>query len=142
MTLNRLISKPGVESHFHIDFEWWEREGRDFRVDVARHLRPEAAHAFASAQSHEKIDLVDAETAEVTLVDKAQYLLREQVRPTNEFITEHTSMVDAVFHLLLANGNRPMTPNELSVQLNRPAQTILRTLGGKVVYKGLRPIYD
>lgn len=142
MTLNRLISKPGVESRFHIDFDWWEREGRDFRVDVARHLRPEAAHAFANAQSNEKIDLIDGETAEVTLVDKAQYLLREQVRPTHEFVSEHTSMVDAVFHILLANGNRPMTPNELSVLLNRPAMTILRTLGGKVVYKGLRPIYD
>ena len=142
MTLNRLISKPGVESRFHIDFDWWEREGRDFRVDVARHLRPEAAHAFANAQSNEKIDLIDGETAEVTLVDKAQYLLREQVRPTHEFVSEHTSMVDAVFHILLANGNRPMTPNELSVLLNRPAVTILRTLGGKVVYKGLRPIYD
>lgn len=142
MTLNRLLSKPGVESRFHIDFDWWEREGRDFRVDVARHLRPEAAHAFASAQSDEMIDLIDGETAEITQVDKAQYLLREQVRPTNEFLGEHTSMVDAVFHILLANGNRPMTPNELSVVLNRPAQTILRTLGGKVVYKGLRPIYD
>ena len=142
MSLNPLLAKPGVESRFHIDFDWWEREGRDFRVDVTRHLRPEAAHAFASAQSGEMIDLVDAETAEVTQVDKAQYLLREQVRPTAEFVTERTSMVDAVFHILLAQGNRPMTPNELSVVLNRPAQTILRTLSGKVVYKGLRPIYD
>jgi hypothetical protein len=35
-----------------------------------------------------------------------------------------------------------MSPNELSALLNRPAQTILRTLAGRVVYKGLRPIVD
>jgi hypothetical protein len=137
-----LLAKPGVDTRFHIDFDWWEREGRDFRVDVTKHLLPDQVETFSGINSGESIDLVDAETGEVTQVDTAQYTLRTKVKPVDTFLNAHTSLVDAVFHLLLVNGNRPMSPNELSTMLNRPAQTILRTLAGRVVYKGLRPMLD
>jgi hypothetical protein len=136
------LAKPGVDTRFHIDFDWWEREGRDFRIDVTKHLLPEYVDSFTGINSGEMIDLVDAETGAVTQVDTAQYTLRTKVKPVDPFLNAHTSLVDAVFHLLLVNGNRPMSPNELSALLNRPAQTILRTLAGRVVYKGLRPIVD
>jgi len=136
------LVKPTLTTRFHIDFGWWEREGRELRVDVQKHLRPEFQEAFAQAQGGEPIDDVDPVTAEVRPVDRAQYLLRTQCKPLAEFLTEHTSLVDAVFHTLLSNGNRPLSPNELSESINRPAQTILRTLAGRVVYKGLRPVFD
>jgi len=50
------------------------------------------------------------------------------------------TLVDSVFRVLLSNGNQPMTAEELGSRLNRPAQTILRTLSGVRVYKGIRPI--
>jgi hypothetical protein len=49
-------------------------------------------------------------------------------------------MVDAVFRTLLANGNEPMTPLDISDVTNRPAETILRTIAGPQVYKGVRPV--
>ena len=48
-------------------------------------------------------------------------------------------MVEAVFRMFLANGNQPMTPEDLSDKLNRPAITIFRTLSGARIYRGLRP---
>lgn len=136
------LVKPTLTTRFHIDFEWWEREARELRVDVQKHLRPEFHDAFAQGQGGETIDDVDPVTAEVRSVDKAQYLLRSQCKPLNEFLTEHTSLVDAVFHTFLSNGNRPLSPNDLGENINRPPQTILRTLAGRVVYKGLRPVSD
>jgi hypothetical protein len=47
--------------------------------------------------------------------------------------------VESVIRLFLTNGNVPMTSNDLSERLHRPAQTILRTLAGSRVYKGIRP---
>jgi hypothetical protein len=44
-----------------------------------------------------------------------------------------------VFRLFLSNGNAPMTSQELGARLKRPPETILRTLAGPRVYKGLRP---
>ncbi|HEX7432989.1 MAG TPA: hypothetical protein VF326_04985, partial [Anaerolineaceae bacterium] len=55
------------------------------------------------------------------------------------FLTEHTTLVDAVFKILLASGNNPISPNQLGKRLGRPADTILKTLGGYTVYKGIRP---
>jgi hypothetical protein len=41
---------------------------------------------------------------------------------------------------MLINGNQPMNAVELSKKIGRPADTILRTLGGQRVYRGLRPV--
>ncbi len=86
------------------------------------------------------IDWVDPETAEVQQVDGVQHVLINHCAKLEDFVTNHTSLVDAVFRTLLANGNTPLTPEELSMRLGRPATTILMTLTGFQVYKGLRPI--
>ncbi|HSM71020.1 MAG TPA: hypothetical protein VK851_05715, partial [Anaerolineales bacterium] len=59
-----------------------------------------------------------------------------------EFLTQQTALVEAAFRLFLTNGNAPMSSTELGERLNRPANTILRTLGGARVYKGIRPISE
>ncbi|MCK4975920.1 MAG: hypothetical protein KAS36_03220, partial [Anaerolineales bacterium] len=55
------------------------------------------------------------------------------------FITKHSTLVDAVFRLFLANGNVPLTISEIGERLGRPPKTILNTLAGARVYRGLRP---
>ena len=55
------------------------------------------------------------------------------------FLDEHTAVVEAIFRVLLANGNTPMSAEELGARLNRPAEIILKTIAGGRVYKGLRP---
>jgi hypothetical protein len=47
--------------------------------------------------------------------------------------------VDAIFRILLVDGNAPKSPEELGLRLNRPADVILKTIAGPRVYKGLRP---
>jgi hypothetical protein len=56
------------------------------------------------------------------------------------YLTAENTLVDSVFRILLANGNSPVSSNELSRRLGRPAQTILRTLSAPRVFKGIRPI--
>lgn len=138
---NALV-KPTLETRFHIDFEWWEREGRELRVDIPKHLRPEYQDAVSSYVGGELVDAVDAETGEVRKVDKLQYLLKSQCKPLPDFLTEHSSLVDVVFHLFLSNGNEPLAASEIAEKIGRPAGTILKTLSGRTVYKGLRPVYD
>jgi hypothetical protein len=54
----------------------------------------------------------------------------------------HSTLVDSVFRIFLANGNTPLTPEDLAEQLGRDPSIILRTLTGPRVYKGLRPCLD
>jgi hypothetical protein len=58
------------------------------------------------------------------------------------FITQQTTLVDSVFRIFLANGNTPLTPEDLAELMGRDATIILRTLSGIRVYKGLRPCLE
>ena len=97
--------------------------------------------SFADWEDDKTVDWIDPDTAEVKPVDALQYTLMTHCALQPGFLTDRTSLVEAVFRLLLANGNRPMTARELSAQLRRPEKTILRTLAGKRVYRGVRPYH-
>lgn len=51
-------------------------------------------------------------------------------------------MVDAVFSVLLANGNEPMTAAELAERIQRTPELITKTFGGAQIYNGIRPLFD
>ena len=133
------LVKPTQQTRFHIDFAWWGEKDRDWRVYLQSLLCPQHQAAIAEMPADALVDFVDPLTAEVQQVDGLQHVLITHCAREPEFITAHTTLVDAVFRTFLANGNTPMTPMELSTQLNRPPDLILRTLTGERVYRGLRP---
>ncbi len=133
------LLKPTVQTPFQIDFAWWEQNDRDWRVYLRSLLCPEHQQALADLQEGAMIDWVDPLTAEVKPVDGIQHALMSHCALQPDFVTEHTTVVEAVFRNLLVSGNQPMSAADLSKKLNRPAETILRTLTGPRVYRGLRP---
>jgi hypothetical protein len=134
------LIKPSLQTPFHIDFDWWQKNERDWHVYLRSLLCAEHQEMFANVQQGEMIDWVDPKTAEVKSVDGIQHTLMSHCARRPEFLTEQTAIVEAVFRLFLTNDNIPMTAEELGARLNRPPQTILRTLSGPRVYKGLRPL--
>lgn len=137
------LVKPTLQTRYHIDFDWWSKNDRDWRVYLHSYLCPEHQVAFANMDIDEKVDWVDPETAEVQRVDGLQNILITHCAKQPEFITQQTTLVDSVFRLFLANGNIPLTPVELADKLGRQQpMTILKTLSGMRVYKGIRPCLD
>ena len=133
------LVKPTLQTPFHIDFAWWRENDRNWHVDLRSLLCEQHQGVFADLPEDQLIDWFDPETAEVRQMDGLQHILISHCAQQDGFLTEHTALVDAVFRLLLASGNTPMSAEELSTQLGRPADTILKTLAGPLVYKGLRP---
>ena len=133
------LVKPTVDTPFHVDFDWWKKNERDWHVYLRSLLCVEHQEAFAGVEEGETIDWVDPVTAEVKAVEGVQNALMTHCVRQPDFLTAHTALVEAIFRLFLANGNMPMTSKELGTRLNRPADTILRTLAGARVYKGIRP---
>lgn len=131
--------KPSLSTRFHIDDEWWRRNEREWRVYLLSHLCPEHRASLESVGDASRIDWVDPETAEVRTVDGIQHALISHCSLQPEYISTHTTLVDAVFRVFLANGNTPLTVSDLAEKIHRPANTILRTLSGVRVYKGIRP---
>lgn len=136
----RLI-KPTLKTPFHIDYSWWERQSRELRVYLQSHLCAEHRAQFESLEDTVEIDWVDPDTAEVQRVDGLQHALITHCAQQPGYLEEHTSLVDSVFRVFLANGNTPLTPVEMAERIGKPAQanTILKTLSGIRIYKGLRP---
>jgi hypothetical protein len=133
------LVKPTPETPFHIDFQWWKQHDSNWRVYLHDCLCEEHQKLFPSLEEDYWVDWVNPETAEVKRMDGLQQVLMTHCARQSGFLTVNTTLVDAVFRAFLASGNVARSPRELSAQINRPADTILRTLAGPQVYKGLRP---
>jgi len=133
------LVKPSVKTPFHIDFDWWKKNERDWHVYLRSLLCPEHQEAFANLDEGQAIDWIDPATAEVKPVDGIQNALMTHCVKQPDFLTDQTALVEAVFRLFLTNGNSPLTSADLGSRLNRQPETILRTLAGARVYKGIRP---
>jgi hypothetical protein len=138
----RQLVRPTVDTKFHIDSAWWERSDREMEVYLLGQLCPEHRAAYADMDAGSKIDVVDAETAEVRQVPGIQHTLITHCARQPGYVTPQTALVNAVFRLFLANGNVPLTPREMEQRLGKPAATILRTLSSPRVYKGIRPFVE
>jgi hypothetical protein len=134
--------RPTVQSHFHIDFNWWQDRDRDWRVFLQSLLCAEHQQAFAELPDDHLVDFIDPVTAEVQQVDGLQHVLITHCAKLEGFISPHTTLVDAIFRIFLANGNVPMTPMELAQISGRSPDLILRVLTGERIYRGLRPLTE
>jgi len=136
------LVKPTINTPFHIDFKWWSRHERDWHVFLHSYLCPEHKEKFRDLTEENFVDWIDPETAEVKRVDELQFTLITHCAKEPSFITYQTTLVDSVFRLFLSNGNVPMSAIEIGEQLGRDANTILRTLSGTRVYRGIRPLIN
>lgn len=136
------LIKPTVETPFQIDFEWWKQHDNNWRIYLYSCLCEEHQEAYSHIENNAYIDSIDPDTAEVHTVDGLQHVLMTHCAKQPDFITQNTALVDGVFRTLLAHANEPKTPKELSDILGKPANTILRTLAGPRVYKGIRPVHE
>ena len=134
--------KPTVHTRLHIDFNWWSQYDNDWRVYLQGFLCPEHQKMFTDFQTSDLVDSIDPLTAEVQRVDGLQHILITHCSRSSGFITERTSVVDAIFKIFLATGNEPQSVLELAEKVNRPPDMILRTMTGGQVYRGIRPILD
>ena len=133
--------RPTVDTKFHIDVTWWQENNRDMRVYVREALCDECREAYKDYQDVGEIDAIDEQTAEVRRVDGLTHVLRTCCSLKPGYITPTTPVVDAIFRTFLANGNQPLSVNELYELLDRrPPALILRMLTAGTVYMGIRPV--
>ncbi len=128
-----------MDTRFYIDYEWWEQTGRDIRLHIQQLCEEFSGIEMGESRPEEIVDWIDPETGEVIRVDRMMYMFLTQCSRHPEYITERTTLIEAVFRALLAAANRPMTPRELGARTGRSPEMILRTLAGQQVYKGIRP---
>ena len=131
------LVKPTLDTPFHIDFSWWRQNDREWLVFLRGLLGEEQEARLAEMNMEDRVDWVDPNTGEVTQMELLQYLLSQHYAQQGE---QGASMIESIFRAFLKNGNSPMSAKQLGEALGRPPQTILRTLAGARVYRGIRPV--
>jgi hypothetical protein len=72
-------------------------------------------------------------------VNGLQHVLHIHCSKQPDYINDDLPLVDAVFRVFLAQGNKPLTSRELGRITGRSPERIVRTLGGRRTYKGILP---
>ena len=133
--------RPTLDTKFHIDLSWWDKNHKDIQLYMRDALCSSCRSDFESFDLDEKIDWVDEETAEVAQVEPLWHTLRACCSQKPGYVTDETPVIDAVFLTFLANGNKPLSVNELyELMPKRPPETLLRMLAGGTTYLGIRPV--
>lgn len=135
------LIKPTLDTKFNIDYSWWDRNAEDLRTYLLSHVLPEQRERIGQSEEQRVVDFIDPETGEVTQLDELQLAIKLAAQNSN-FINPQTSLVDSIFRVFLANGNAPLSPRELAERIGKDAITILKTIGGIRIYKGIRPHLD
>jgi hypothetical protein len=134
------LKRPTPDTKFHIDYDWWEESNLDLRTYLYTRLATDEVTEINL--DREEVDLVDSKTGEVRRVDGFQYMVQAYFRQMPDDFVTNTSLVDAVFCVLLANGNQPMAARDIAGQVQRSPDVILRTFSGPRIYQGIRPIFE
>ena len=133
--------KPTLRTKFHIDFQWWADEGRNFRRALLDQLCAECREAVENDPEPRTMDWIDPDTAQVFTIDQLWHILHTQCAQKPDFLDEDLALTASVFRLFIANDNKPLTSSEIHQQLRKKsAHTILRTIGGRRIYKGIRSV--
>jgi hypothetical protein len=135
------LVKPTLDTKYHIDYPWWEKNTEeDLNTYILSHLLPEQREKLAQTAKSVTMDFIDPATGEVMEVDELGLAIQIAARDPS-FINQQTPLIDSIFRVFLTNGNQPLSANELAERTNRPAATILKTIGGTRIYKGIRPYH-
>ena len=137
------VSRPDTNTLFHIDLTWFEKNGRDLRAEMHAALCDECHAIYPTPADTRSVDRIDPRTGEVTRVDALWECLANHCAHKPEFITLATPLMSAIFRALLANGNNPMSSEQLYKRIGKSnAAGILRVLLSADIENGVVPFYE
>jgi hypothetical protein len=132
--------RPTLETKFHIDFAWWQKEGQNLRAYLQSHACP-GCQELAEAGQDQVFDWVNFETGEVFQIDIMWYLIATHCYDDPTFFDNRVPLTSAIFRAFIVNNNKPMTSIEIHQRIHKQnPETILRTIGSRQVYKGIKPV--
>ena len=85
-------ARVSIDTKFHIEFEWWDKQNKDIRVFMQELLCPESREAVSASSPEQTADVVDMETAEVTQVGPTWEAIRDAMarRPRDDLSLDAT----------------------------------------------------
>ncbi len=134
------IVRPDTNTLFHVDPEWFEKNGRDMREEMYDALCDECRTRYPAPEPR-TVDRINPDTGEVSRVDALWESIADHCGLKPGYIPPTLPLTTAIFRALLANGNQPMSPEQLHRRIGKSNPNgILRLLMGSEVENGVVPV--
>jgi hypothetical protein len=136
------IARPTLETRFHVDWSWFERNHFNAEKVIRDQLTPKVAKRFPVDAPIATVDYVNPQTGEVTPLDALREAIINECQWEPRYLTGDIPLVQAVLRVFLANHNQPLTVIEIAQRLERiDPDPILRVLTSSGVQMGIVPQY-
>ncbi|MDQ4079037.1 MAG: hypothetical protein M3220_22690 [Chloroflexota bacterium] len=134
------LLRPTIDTPFHIDWDWFERNNISMESVIRNQLSEEYQRRFEGQEVHE-VDYIDPATGEVFRVDNLREAILAEGQWEPDYITRSMPLTQAILRIFLASNNQPLTPVELARRLERhDPEAILRVLTASGVSNGVVPV--
>jgi hypothetical protein len=134
------IVRPDTNTPFHVDMEWFDTNGRDLRSEMYGALCEECRVLYPSPADARPVDRINPTTGEISKVDALWECIADHCGLKPTYIPPTMPLTTAIFRALLANGNQPMTSEQLYKRIGKSnPQSILRLLLGAEIENGVVP---
>ena len=128
-----------IDTKFHIDFSWWQQKGQNLRSFLLSHTCPDCQRMAEDSQN-QTFDWISPETGEVYNIDILWHIIQTHCQDDPDFIDSRIPLTSAIFRVFILNNNTPLSPLELHEKIDKKSpDMILRTIGKRQIYKGIRP---
>ena len=131
--------KPTLETKFHIDFSWWQKEGQNLRAFLLSHAC-ESCQEFVNGQP-QTFDWISPVTGEVFQIDTLWHIIHTHCSQDPTYLDKRIPLTSAIFRAFIITDNTPLTAIEVHQKvMKKTPELILRTIGRRQVYKGIKPV--
>ena len=135
------VVRPDTKTLFHIDLDWFKANSRDVHELLYEALCDECRARYPSPADARVVDRVHPQTGEVTRADALWESIVDHCALKPGFITPATPLTTAIFRALLANGNQPLSSEQLQKRVGKSSSSaILKLLMGSEIQNGVVPV--
>lgn len=133
--------RPTIDTLFHIDWSWFERNQFNAEQVIRNQLSEKVAKRFPEGTEVATLDYIDPETGEVSRVDAMREAIMAECQWEPDYISPDLPLIQNVLRIFLANNNQPLNSVQLAQRLGRmDGESVLRLLISGIVPMGVVPL--
>ena len=118
-----MLEEEETQPRYHISMDWYQTSGRSFAV-MAESRMCSSCRTKLGSEVESRIPVLDTKGSRVVFETRlVKYgsnpvsIIRDCCSKSKGYITANLPLMEIAFRVLLANGNQPMTAEEMSQQI-------------------------
>ncbi len=135
------FGRPDIHTLFHIDPEWIQANESSLRDEMYAALCDECRAVYKSPEDTRPVDRIDPVTGQVTKMDALWECIADHCGLKPGYITPTTLLTMAILRAFWANGNQPMSAEQLYKRIGKSTpEAILKVLQRVEIENGIVPV--